>query len=252
MSSSAYHRLDERIIVVTGAARGIGAAIARYIRDLGATPVMVDRSEGVLQAATDLGAPGIVLDITDSTALDAAARSVVEQHGRVDGLVVNAGVAADGPAIDTTDEEWRRVLSVNLDGAFYTIRAFGRPMLASRRGSIVAISSAAGVKVGRPERHLVYDVSKAGVAHMCKSLGVEWGATGVRVNAVGPAYTDTDMLAEVGRAQPETMRVWLDSIPMRRLMDPREIASTVAFLLSDASSGMTGQFLLVDGGWTLC
>ena len=118
-------------------------------------------------------------------------------------------------------------------------------------GAIVAISSIAGVKAVRPEVHVGYDVSKAGVAHMCRVLAVEWAKSGVRINAIGPGYTDTEMLAEVGRTSPEVMALWLDDTPYGRLMKPEEIASGVAFLVSDAASGVSGQLLMVDGGYSV-
>jgi NAD(P)-dependent dehydrogenase (short-subunit alcohol dehydrogenase family) len=165
-------------------------------------------------------------------------------------LVANAGIAYESATVDHTDQDWRRVMSVNLDGTFYCARAFGRLMARAGRGTIVAMSSIAGVKAVRPEIHVGYDVSKAGVAHMCRVLGVEWAKAGVRVNAVGPGYTDTEMLAEVGRTRPEVMKIWLDDMPIGRLLDRAEIASAVAFLLSDASRGVTGQLLMVDGGYS--
>ena len=119
-----------------------------------------------------------------------------------------------------------------------------------RGGAIVAISSIAGVTAVRPELHIGYDVSKAGVAHLCRNVAVEWARYNVRVNAVGPAYADTEMLAEVGRSRPEQMRVWLDDMPIHRLIDPREVADAVAFLASDAASGITGHELMVDGGYS--
>ena len=248
--------LTGRVAVVTGAARGIGQAIAEHLAAAGAKVVLTDLRGEVAATAEVLTAAGrdadwLTMDVTDSAAVDAAAAEVLKRHGRVDILVANAGMSYEMPAIDHTDRHWRDVMAVNLDGVFYTIRAFARPMLAARSGSIVAMSSIAGVKAVRPELHVGYDVSKAAVAHLCRVLAVEWARTGVRVNAVGPGYTDTDMLADVGRTRPDVMRVWLDDIPVGRLMARDEIAGVVAFLASDAASGVTGQLLMADGDYSV-
>jgi NAD(P)-dependent dehydrogenase (short-subunit alcohol dehydrogenase family) len=193
----------------------------------------------------------LTLDVTDSTSLDEAARTVLDRHGKIDILAANAGMSYECPAIDHDDAVWRRAMSVNLDGSFHSARAFARPMLDRGRGVIVLTSSIAGVKVVRPEQHVGYDVAKAGVAHMARVLGIEWGRHGVRVNAVGPGYTDTDMLAEVGRTRPEVMKLWLEDMPSGRLLRKQEIASAVAFLSSDAASGVNGHLLMVDAGYSI-
>ena len=256
MATTDPYRFDGKVAVVTGAARGIGAEITRRLLQLGAKVVLADRSETVAATAKGLAGEGagtnsIVFDVTDSAAVDKAVDAIVRKHGKVDVLVANAGVAFERKAVEHTDEDWRTVMGINLDGVFYTVRAFAKPMLKAKSGAIVATSSIAGVKAVRPEVHVGYDVSKAGVAHMCRVLGVEWAKQGVRINAVGPGYTDTEMLAEVGRTSPATMAMWLDDTPYGRLMKPAEIASGVAFLASDAASGITGHLLMVDGGYSV-
>ena len=256
MSAESLYRLDGRIAVVTGAERGIGATIAEHFLALGATVVLADRSPSVRETAARLDPQGkrtswLTLDVTDSSSLDAAADTVIQRHGAVDILAANAGISYEAAAIDHSDEIWRRALSVNLDGSFYSARAFARPMLQRGKGAIVLTSSIAGVKVVRPELHVGYDVAKAGVAHMTRVLGIEWAKQGLRVNAVGPGYTDTEMLADVGRTQPDVMKIWLEDMPNGRLLRKQEIASAVAFLASDAASGINGHVLMVDAGYSI-
>lgn len=244
------YRLKDRVIVVTGAAGGIGTGVARHLHEMGAIVVLADIKASVHDHAKQWNADSVVFDVRDSKAIERAADEIIARHGRVDGLVANAGIADDQPSLETTDEKWRSIMSVNLDGVFYTIRTFARGMVARGSGAIVGISSIAGAKAGKPEMHIGYDVTKAGVAHMCGMLGVEWAKTGVRVNAVAPGYTDTELLNIVGRQNPAIMDTWLDRVPMGRLIDPVEVASAVSFLLSDAASGITGQLLYVDGAYT--
>jgi NAD(P)-dependent dehydrogenase (short-subunit alcohol dehydrogenase family) len=255
MSGADKFRLDGRRIVVTGAAGGIGRATSWHLASLGAAVIVADRDESVRAVAEEIASAGgqagwITFDVSDPASVEAARDEVRSRHGAVDGLFANAGMSYEKPGAEHSDEDWRRVMRINLDGVYWTIRAFAAGMLEAGRGAVVATSSIAGVKVVRPELHVGYDVSKAGVAHMCRVLGVEWAKRGVRVNAVGPGYTDTVMLAEVGIQQPEVMARWMDDQPIGRLVSPDEIASAVGFLLSDAASGITAQLLMVDGGYS--
>ncbi|WP_170386245.1 SDR family NAD(P)-dependent oxidoreductase [Ruegeria atlantica] len=247
--------LEGRIAVVTGAARGIGEAICRQLGEMGAHVVMADLLDLVDETASKLADEGLStegerIDVTSSQSVQDLADRVNAKHGRVDIVVANAGVAYESSTEDHSDEDWRRVMAINLDGVFFVARAFGSIMLDQGKGSIVAISSIAGVKAVRPELHIGYDVTKAGVAHFCKVAGVEWATRGVRVNAVGPGYTNTEMLQKVGLEQPAVMARWIDDIPMSRLLEPAEIAQAVAFLASDAASGITGQLLMADAGYS--
>ena len=167
--------------------------------------------------------------------------TVVKTHGRVDILVNNAGVArSDVRAEDTSDEHWRFHMDVNVDGVFWCCRAFGREMLTQGKGSIVNIGSMSGFIVNKPQPQSFYNASKAAVHHLTRSLAAEWGARGVRVNAVAPTYIETPLTAFGIKENPEMYKAWLEMTPMGRVGQPDEIASVVHFLASDASSLMTG------------
>lgn len=248
--------LKDRVALVTGASRGIGEAIARQLGLMGAHVVLADLGDAAQPAAEKLSGDGLSaeaaeLDVTDSGAVDKLIGDIVSRHGKLDVMVANAGIVNDNLTEETDDETLHRVMNVNVNGVFYCMRAAGQYMLSRNSGSIICISSISGVRAVHPERHSVYDASKAAVAHFCKAVGVEWAERGVRVNAVGPGYTNTTILQGVGRSNPEVMERWLHDIPMKRLMEPEEIAAAVAFLASDAASGITGHLLMADGGYSV-
>jgi NAD(P)-dependent dehydrogenase (short-subunit alcohol dehydrogenase family) len=172
------------------------------------------------------------------------------EKGRVDILVCNAGIArSQTPAEEVTDEHWLNVIDVNLNGVFWCCRAFGKHMLAAGRGSIINLGSMSGFIVNKPQQQAYYNASKAAVHHLTKSLAAEWGARGVRVNAVAPAYINTPLTAHA-KTNEAMMGAWIDGTPMARMGEPDEIAAVVLFLASDASSLPTGSIVLADGGYT--
>jgi len=244
-----------RVAFVTGGAQGIGAAIAaRLARDCSAVVVgdlVESGAETVskeLREGIGIDSHAVQLDVTDSASVRRAAEETVRLCGRVDVLVNNAGISNDGPSLEQSDELWDRTLRVNLTGAFYGAREFAAHM--REGGAIVNISSIAALAATRPERHVAYDVSKAGIIALTRTLGVEWAGAGIRVNAVAPGYTDTAILREVGSAEPAVLRQWLSQVPQGRLIDPGDIAEVVAFLASDSAAAITGQLVVADGGWS--
>lgn len=249
-------KLDGRVAVVTGGGQGIGAACAQALGEAGAKVVVAEllpeRVTASVEELKKLGidAHGVVLDVTKSADVDAAAAIVLRDHGRVDILVNNAGVAkSDVRAEDTSDEHWRFHMDVNVDGLFWCCRAFGKQMLAQGKGSIVNIGSMSGFIVNKPQPQSFYNASKAAVHHLTRSLAAEWAARGVRVNAVAPTYIETPLTSFGIQENPEMYKTWLDMTPMARVGQPDEIASVVHFLASDAASLMTGAIVLADGGY---
>ena len=248
--------LKGQTAVVTGGAQAIGLACVEALSEAGAHVYIADRNPEVAEKAkAAMKAKGyevdvIAMEVTDSAEVDAGAARVMKERGRVDILVCNAGIArSETPAEDVTDEHWLNVIDVNLNGLFWCCRAFGKPMLAAGRGSIVNIGSMSGFIVNKPQPQAYYNASKAAVHHLTKSLAAEWGARGVRVNAVAPTYINTPLTA-FAKTNAAMFDAWIDGTPMARLGEPDEIASVVLFLASNASSLLTGSIVLADGGYT--
>ena len=235
-------RLDGRICVVTGGARGIGAAIASWLDGLGGRCVIAD--VGCDSGEEHLGR--YRLDVTDSAAIAAMLDDVVERHGRIDVMVTSAGIAAHGSSLELRDESWERVLAVNATGTFTAAREAIRRM--GPGGSVVCIGSMSGVIANVPQRQTAYNASKAAVHAIVRSLGVEFAAAGIRVNAVAPGYIETEMTAT--GVPSDWLSDWRLRTPMARMGSPEEVAGVVGFLASDVSSYMTGTTVIVDGGYT--
>jgi galactitol 2-dehydrogenase (L-tagatose-forming) len=247
--------LTGSVAVIIGGSRGIGYESAVALGSCGAKVVLASRDQGALNTAverlteTGVDATCAVVDVTDPSAITAAADAIAVEHGKVDILVNSAGIARLNSAIETPDDEWRAVIDVNVNGLFWCCRAFGRHMVARRSGSIINLGSMSGLITNRPQTAPSYMASKGAVHMLTKALATEWAKTGVRVNALAPGYVATDMTLKM-RERPDLFNVWLDMTPMGRIGEPSEIAAAVVFLASAASTYVTGAILSIDGGYT--
>lgn len=249
-------KLSGRVALVTGGGRAIGLACVEALAEAGAKVIIADNDMKVAgegqaaMTAKGYAVETVEMDVTNTRQVNAVADDVMKRHGRIDILVNNAGIArSETPAETVTDEHWLNVIDVNLNGTFWCCRAFGNHMLKAKSGAIVNIGSMSGFIVNKPQEQAYYNASKAGVHHLTKSLAAEWGARGVRVNAVAPTYINTPLNAFV-KKNPAMYDAWIGGTPMARLGEVEEIASVVLFLASDAASLMTGSIVLADGGYT--
>lgn len=242
--------LDGRKAIVTGGAAGIGAACVDALLEAGAHIVVVDLNPANIEAARVRLADAPVtfeqIDVTDRAAVNALA----DKHADVAILVNNAGIGRQSAGEDIPEAEWNEVINVNLNAVFWCAQAFGRHMIQRSKGAIVNIGSMSGEIVTRPQKNVHYNASKAAVHHITRSLAAEWGAKGVRVNAVAPGFIETPLTAYALQTDPVTAKIWLDNTPTGRIGQTEEVASIVLFLASDASSLMTGSIVLADGGYT--
>jgi 3-oxoacyl-[acyl-carrier protein] reductase len=242
--------LAGQVAVVTGASRGIGAAIARDLAAAGAHVVVTCRSQRAQAEAVvaDIVARGgsaeaILFDVAVSAEVEAAMRDVVARLGKVDVLVNNAGVSADGLIVRISDDQWQRVLDVNLKGVFNCTKSVARPMMRARGGRIINLSSVVGVTGNTGQA--AYAAAKAGIIGFTKSTARELASRGITANVVAPGFIETDMTEDLDANARDMYRAM---IPLGRLGRGEDVAATVAFLAGPGASYITGQVIHINGG----
>lgn len=246
-------RLDGQVALITGGTRGIGLAIAQAFGEAGARLVISARTP-VPEAEASLREAGyqvdfVAADMADPEAADRLVGETVERAGGIDVLVNNAGIAVHGDSEQFDDSRWRTVMSLNVDSVFRACRAALPHMRRKGSGAILNVGSISGLVSNIPQNQVAYNASKAAVHMMTKSLASEFAAQGIRINAIAPGYIETDM-SRGGIADTEMFAVWRRMTPMDRVGQPEEVATAALFLCSPAGSYVTGEVLVVDGGYT--
>ncbi len=235
--------LENKIALVTGASRGLGAAIAAQLKAQGATVIGTATTQEGADKISATGIQGLALNVTDAAATDAAIDAIVKQHGGLHILVNNAGITRDTLAMRMKNEQWDEVLDTNLSAVFRLSRAAIKPMMKQRHGRIINITSVVGAG-GNPGQ-ANYAAAKAGVAGMTRALAQELGSRGITVNCIAPGFIETDMTAELPQAQQDALRA---KIPLGKLGQPSDVAHAVAYLASEGAGYVTGHQLHVNGG----
>ncbi len=246
---NASYDFSHAVVVITGAAAGIGRQVAEQFAAAGATLALLDRSASIAEVASGLGARhgGWVADVGDAESVAATDSEILSRFGRADILVNNAGIGPLAPAENFPLETWDKTIAVNLRGPFLVARAFAPGMLARGQGRIVNLASQAAV-IGI-EGHLAYCASKAGVLGMTHCMALEWGPRGVTVNAISPTVVETELgLSGWAGETGERARA---SIPTRRFAKPAEIAAAILYLASREAAMINGANLMIDGGYSI-
>jgi sorbose reductase len=250
--------LDGKKAIVTGSGGGIGSAVAHGLAELGADVALLDIDTESIETVREMlkekfrvKVLAMGVDVRDAGQVEEAVDKVVGDFGLVDILVNCHGIGEWSKAEGMGEEEWDRMLDVNLKGVFLMCQAVGRCMIERKCGRIVNIASMSGSIVNRPQPQSHYNASKAGVIMLTKSLAAEWAEHNINVNSVSPGYTLTPLVENLLEDQPEYAEYWKPLVPMGRFAEPRDIVGAVMFLVSDAASYVTGHDLAVDGGYTV-
>ncbi|EJT01742.1 SDR family NAD(P)-dependent oxidoreductase [Rhizobium sp. CCGE 510] len=246
-------RLDGQVALVTGGTRGIGLAIAEALGEAGAKVLITGRTRNAAAedrlAKAGVDCDFVAADLMKDDAADALVKETLLRAGKLDILVNNAGIAIHGDSGEFSDAIWREIMTVNVDAVFRACRAALAPMRRQGGGVILNIGSMSGIVSNIPQNQVAYNTSKAAVHMMTKSLASEVAAENIRVNAIAPGYIETD-LSRGGIANPDWFPTWRSMTPMGRVGQPEEVAGAALFLCSAAASYVTGEVLVIDGGYT--
>ena len=243
--------LDGKTALVTGGASGIGFAVAKLFTQKGATVCLVDinKKKAELAANSLSGAMAFQADVSDKKSVEKLVSDVIEKNKRIDVLVNSAGVGDIDWAESISEQTWRKVIDINLTGTFLVCQCVGRRMIEQGNGGkIVSVASQAGIVA--IDKHVAYSASKAGVISMTKSLAYEWGKYGIQVNAVSPTSTETPMIVGYWD-EPQRYKETIKNLPAGRFCKPEEVAAAILFLSSESSNMITGENLVIDGGYTI-
>jgi sorbose reductase len=249
-------RLDGKTALVTGGGQGIGRGYAHALAEAGASVTIVDinpeTAKQVAEEIRELGRQSIsvVADVTLAADAKRMVDTVVEEWGKLDIAVNNAGRTIWAKAEDMTEDEWDKVLELNLKGVFLCAQAEARVMIPQRYGKIINTASMSGSVVNRPQSQASYNASKAGVVHLTKSLAAEWAPHGIRVNSISPGYILTALVNKIPEVS-QHLSFWTDLTPVGRLGQVEDLQGAIVFLASDASDFMTGHDLFIDGGYSV-
>jgi len=245
-------RIDGKVVVITGGAQGLGLAMGEALSSMGADIVIGDiQDEKSKEAANAIARHygnktfPVHLNVADRPSIERASEAVIAEFGKVDILINNAGIAHRKAIEEIQDQDWDRVMAINLKGVFLCSQIFGKFMVQQRSGKIINMSSVVGF-VGAEER-VCYGVSKSGVAHMTRLFAADWARYNVTVNAIAPGYLITEMTANYF-GQPEIGKKFLSTVPLGRFGKPSDLSGLIVFLASETSNYITGQIFFVDGG----
>jgi len=249
-------RLDGKVALVTGGARGIGFSIASALAEAGSNVVLADldfatakTSAEIISSSTGIESLAIEVNVTNPLSVDEMMLKIISQFGRLDSAFCNAGICINVPALEMTYDVWKKVISVNLDGVFLTAVAAGKQMIKQGGGSIITTASMSAHIVNVPQPQCSYNASKAGVIQLTKSLAIEWADKNVRVNSISPGYIGTDLTLNSKTLAP-LIEEWKKASPLKRLGRPDELQAISVYLASEVSSFTTGSDFIIDGAFT--